>query len=391
MPQVIKLKSSVVKDKTPNAADIQIGEVCVGANSDSPMLLFKDNADNIIKIQPGSGVTPGPNPPDSPTEGDLWYDENTSSLKYWNGLTWVELAASTGSSVDSVNGQSGVVVLDAEDVGALAPGDDISELNNDSGFITLAEVPASPVTSVNTKIGDVVLTASDVGAATDVQGGKADTALQPGDDISELNNNENFIDAAGAPVQSVNGKAGTVVLDVGDINDVTLSTVNNGDILTWATDKWVNSAAPPADISGSSIGDLNDVDTTGVSDGQYLYWNAAGGQWLPTAAPGGAVDSVNGETGTVVLTASDVGAATAAQGLLADSAIQPGVVNPVYFANQAAFPDAASPDVHGGVAHSHADGAMFFAHGGVWNQLANQLSLADFVPTGSWSSIPALT
>lgn len=38
---------------------------------------------------------------------------------------------------------------------------------------------------------------------------------------------------------------------------------------------------------------------------------------------GGAVDSVNGQTGEVVLTASDVGAATTAQGALADSAVQP--------------------------------------------------------------------
>ena len=65
----------------------------------------------------------------------------------------------------------------------------------------------------------------------------------------------------------------------------------------------------------------------------------------------------------------DIGAATAAQGLLADSSIQPGVVNPVYFANQAAFPSAT--DNHGAIAHSHADGAMYFAHGGVWNEMAN--------------------
>lgn len=39
---------------------------------------------------------------------------------------------------------------------------------------------------------------------------------------------------------------------------------------------------------------------------------------------GGAVDSVNGQTGAVVLSASDVGAATSAQGALADTAVQPG-------------------------------------------------------------------
>ena len=75
----------------------------------------------------------------------------------------VELTA----DVESVNGQTGVVVLDAGDVGALAPGDDISELNNDSGFITAADIPAVPVTSVNSKTGDVVLDAADVGALPD--------------------------------------------------------------------------------------------------------------------------------------------------------------------------------------------------------------------------------
>ena len=86
---------------------------------------------------------------------------------------------------------------------------------------------------------------------------------------------------------------------------------------------------------------------------------------------GGAVTSVNGETGDVVLDAADVGAVTI------------GDVNPTYFANQAAFPDASSSAVHGGVAHSHADGAMFFAHNGTWNELAN----ASDVGGGLWELV----
>ena len=67
MATTIKLKSSVVKDKVPAADDIQIGEVCVGAHSDSPMLVFKDNADNIVKIKPGS-------------EG-LWQEDGSDYIK----------------------------------------------------------------------------------------------------------------------------------------------------------------------------------------------------------------------------------------------------------------------------------------------------------------------
>ena len=43
------------------------------------------------------------------------------------------------------------------------------------------------------------------------------------------------------------------------------------------------------------------------------------------------------------------------------------------FADQAAFPPAA--DNHGRVVHSHADGAIFFAHAGTWHQVANEADL----------------
>ena len=150
MATTIKLKNSVVKDKEPLASDLQIGEIAVGAHEDSPALFFKDNADHIVKIEPGSAV-------------------------------------------DSVNGKTGVVVLTAADVSALAAGDNVSELANDAAYITLAEVPSALVSSVNTKTGDVVLSASDVGAATAAQGTKADSAVQSGDNVSDLNNDAGYL------------------------------------------------------------------------------------------------------------------------------------------------------------------------------------------------------
>ena len=62
-------------------------------------------------------------------------------------------------------------------------------------------------------------------------------------------------------VTSVNGETGDVVLDLGDLNDVELGLAGPsiGDIIAWDGNNWVSTAAPPADISGSSIGDLNDV------------------------------------------------------------------------------------------------------------------------------------
>lgn len=53
----------------------------------------------------------------------------------------------------------------------------------------------------------------------------------------------------------------------------------------------------------------------------YFLWRLDGGGG--GGGGGGAVDSVNGKTGVVVLSASDVGAATTAQGAKADTAVQP--------------------------------------------------------------------
>lgn len=104
-----------------------------------------------------------------------YYKDN--AIRIWTN------PASTGGggAVTSVNGQTGAVVLDADDVGALPDSTVIptktSDLNNDSGFLTSAVTSfngstgavtyTAPVTSVNTKTGAVSLTASDVGALPD--------------------------------------------------------------------------------------------------------------------------------------------------------------------------------------------------------------------------------
>ena len=47
------------------------------------------------------------------------------------------------------------------------------------------------------------------------------------------------------------------------------------------------------------------------------------------------------------------------------------------FATQADFPPAA--DNHGRVVHSHADGAIFYAHGGMWHQVAKEVDLQSTI------------
>ena len=107
------------------------------------------------------------------------------------------------TSVSSVNGQTGAVVLDASDVGALPndytpPAAPVSSVNGKTGTVVLSASdvgalpssysPTFPVTSVNGKHGAVVLSASDVGALP--------STYTP-------------------PVTSVNGQTGAVVISTG--------------------------------------------------------------------------------------------------------------------------------------------------------------------------------
>lgn len=162
--------------------------------------------------------------------------------------------------VQSVNGKQGAVVLTATDVGAMP-----------SSY-------TAPVSSVNTKTGDVVLTASDVGALSD------QTTIPT--KTSDLTNDSGFITSV--PVTSVNSKTGAVTLNASDV----------GALPSTYT-------APVQSVDGKT--GAVQIMPTGGSTGQVLTKTASGTAWQ-TPQAGGAVDSVNGQTGTVVLDADDVGA-----------------------------------------------------------------------------------
>lgn len=114
--------------------------------------------------------------------------------------------------VTSVNSKTGAVQLNATDVGAL-PGTTIipsktSQLHNDSGFITIGDVPDAPVTSVNGKTGAVALTKNDIGLGN-VDNVKQYSATNP----------------PPYPVTSVNGKTGAVNLTASEFGAATTSDI----------------------------------------------------------------------------------------------------------------------------------------------------------------------
>ena len=87
-----------------------------------------------------------------------------------------------------------------------------------------------PVQSVNGMTGDVILDYADVGALSD-------TTVIP-DSTSDLVNDSGFVDAAGAaaaaPVQSVNGQTGAVVITPGGGMEATLLWTNSAPTSTFA-------------------------------------------------------------------------------------------------------------------------------------------------------------
>lgn len=184
--------------------------------------------------------------------------------------------AANAAPVQSVNGQSGAVVLDADDVGAL-PDDttyvgsvsvtpnltsgtkvgsiDVDGTSTDLYAPTNTDTKVTQTATTTTDytywrglcIGQSAVQAESSGFSTvtdqvrtfnnlrvqpstgtikatvfkgDLTGDVTGTAsgnLKSGDNVSSLTNDANYITAAGAPVQSVNGDTGDVVLDATDV------------------------------------------------------------------------------------------------------------------------------------------------------------------------------
>ena len=94
--------------------------------------------------------------------------------------------------------------------------------------------------------------------------------------------------------------------------------------------QWVQSSGDGGGGGTTTLAGLLDTDTSGVVDGEILVYRSATGNWTAEAMPAGGVSSVAGRTGDVILVKADISDfneadyATAAQGALADSALQPG-------------------------------------------------------------------
>jgi hypothetical protein len=213
-------------------------------------------------------------------------------------------------SVSSVFSRTGAIVADGNDYAAfyattaqgakadtaLQSSNNISLLNNDANYITLAQVPAATPTDLTTEYNPTYVfvnsstgTDTTITAATSVQAGvmsntdkiALDSALQPGDNISDLTNDENYITLAEVPadaVPSVFGRTGAITAEASDYAAFYATT---------AQGVLADSALQPT----SSINALSDVDTATVApaNGQALIWN--GTDWAPGTVSSGSTNS----------------------------------------------------------------------------------------------------
>ena len=211
---------------------------------------------------------------------------------------------SGGGAVTSVNGKTGEVVLSASDVGAASSSDLASYVTTDAMNTELTNFATNA--SVDTKLADY------------------QRKLIAGDGIAISESNVISVTGGtgGGAVSSVNGKTGEVVLNATDVGAITGAEADTK--ITTALEPYAKTAditttlepyAKSADVTAEITAAVAPLATT-----EALTTGLAGKQDKLTAGSGIAisadnvisatvsspVDSVNGKTGTVVLSGEDI-------------------------------------------------------------------------------------
>jgi len=211
--------------------------------------------------------------------------------------TDIKVPVSQIKLVDSVNGQEGEVVLGTDDVAEGStnkyyPSADASKL---SGIEAGAQV--NTVNSVNGKTGEVILNASDTGSIPASEKGSVNGVASLGADglvpLTQLP------ELSGGDVASVNGMIGEVVLDATSVGAV------------GSSEKGIADGVATLDGAGKvPLTQLPEIPDAGISEAPSdgTVYGRQNETWVEVTGGSGAVDSVNGYTGVVELSASDVGA-----------------------------------------------------------------------------------
>ena len=226
------LKNSAVKDQKPSSgAALAKGELAMNSHALSPALYLKDTDGNIQQV---SGVVIGTNAPGSPARGAWWLDTTDNTLRLHDGTNWQKVAGGGGSgggggtttivAGDAINatkaGDEYTLSWDADITKGLAvvsgkaaiqlktggglkfDGGELAIDPSQSAGVNLGYLPdgdsAGTVTNTDGTDAEIpVATNSVAGLFTGAEKQELASALQPGDDISELNNDAGYVTSSG--------------------------------------------------------------------------------------------------------------------------------------------------------------------------------------------------
>lgn len=167
------------------------------------------------------------------------------------GGTDLANVATSGSFNDLVNRPTQLSDL-TDDLNVLVPGDNVGQLTNNVGYLTtvaFADLTGKPTTIAGYGITD---------AATTAQGALADTALQPGANISTLTNDSNFVTLT----QLTDG---SITVDVNNSGDLVGSVfADDSTVMIDSILASVNLNGTVRDAIVANDDDLHDIGTTSV-------------------------------------------------------------------------------------------------------------------------------
>jgi len=226
MATKIILKKSTTGGSAPGTADLDQAELAV--NLVDRKIYTKDNGGTIVTLQ---GAYVDSTAPGNPAEGDLWYDTANNMLKTHDGSSWTSAGYTTLA-------QFGVNAT-AEELNIL-----------DGATLTTTELNyVDGVTSaIQTQL-DGKAASSHTHAASDVTSGTfADGRISQ----SSVTQHETALSITESQISDL----GTYLTDItgenlGDLSDVTLTSIGSGEILKWNGTAWVNNTLAEAGIQAA--------------------------------------------------------------------------------------------------------------------------------------------
>ena len=305
--------------------------------------------------------------PNNPVVNEIFEAPNGQTWK-WDGKSWNSISASNLSGIDVSEFQL-KNQLQGTVIGDLLPlGDETIDLGSPAKRFKDLYLSGNSLT-----IGTSVLSVDSSGDVFVDLNGTGSLVKLSVSDISELSDDTGILDSAGG------GGGGGGGISLTDLSVGAEGTPAGDGSLSYNNISGIFTYTPP-DLSSylTSYTETDPVfsasEAAGITNLDITNWDAAHA-WGDHSLEGYLTSYTETSTLDDVVTRGNLTTTTA--------------VIPFYYADQSSFPDAAS--YHGAIAHSHADGAMYFAHGNNWVKLANDSSLTETDPVFSASDAAGIT